>query len=378
MVDQNIIYATGKRKNAIARTWIKPGKVIREVTLTTQGGKACVDFAVKRNFQFVLFDAGWYGDEHSKASDATTVTVDPKRSKGPLDLPEIIRYGNERGISTILYVNQNALTQQLDKILPLYREWGVKGVKYGFVNVGSQTATTWLHEAIRKAATNHLMLDIHDEYRPTGYQRTYPNLMTMEGIAGDETSPQNSNTLSILFSRLLCGPADNTVCYYDSRVRKNASHAYQLAKSVCIFSPWQFLHWYDRPAESPRQAGGAGGSHPVIGDEPELEFWNVLPTTWDDTKVLHGRIGEYAVIARRRGQEWFIGAMNSGIDRTLKLPLNFLSSGQNYTARIYSDDPTMTNYTKVKITRQPVNGTTILECRLSAQGGQAIRLTPGP
>jgi len=96
------------------------------------------------------------------------------------------------------------------------------------------------------------MVDIHDEYRPTGYSRTYPNLMTQEGIAGDETKPSNSLTLTILFTRMLAGAGDNTICYYDGRVDENASHAYQLAKSVCFYSPWQFLYWYDRPGNQNR------------------------------------------------------------------------------------------------------------------------------
>ncbi len=174
--------------------WIKPGKVIREVTLTTAGGKSCVDFAAQHHLQYVEYDAGWYGPENANDSDATTVTVDPHRSRGPLDLPAVIRYAADRGIGIILYVNHRALERQLDEILPLYQQWGVKGLKYGFVNVGSQQWTSWLHEAIRKAAEYHLMVDVHDEYRPTGYSRTYPNFMTQEGIAGDETSPANSLT----------------------------------------------------------------------------------------------------------------------------------------------------------------------------------------
>ena len=123
-------------------SWIKPGKIIREVTLTTQGGKACVDFAVKHNLQYVEFDAGWYGHEYDDSSDATIITVDQKRSPGPLDLHEVIRYANERDIGIILYVNRRALEKQLDEILPLYMSWGIKGVKYGFVNVGSQFWTS--------------------------------------------------------------------------------------------------------------------------------------------------------------------------------------------------------------------------------------------
>ncbi len=294
---------------AIADTsWIKPGKVIREVTLTTVGGKACVDFAARHHLQYVEFDAGWYGHEYSDTADARQVNVDPKRSPGPLDLQEVIRYANERGIGIILYVNRRALERQLDEILPLYRQWGVRGVKYGFVQVGSQQWTRWLHEAVRKAAEHQLMVDIHDEYRPTGYSRTYPNLMTQEGIAGDETSPANELTLTILFTRMLAGAADNTICYYDQRVDRNASHAYQLAKAVCLFSPWQFLYWYDRPPPAPPDKGGAGNADSVIGDEPELEFFDHVPTAWDDTRVLHGQIGQYAVIARRRGAEWYWAA----------------------------------------------------------------------
>jgi len=357
-------------------SWIKPGKVIREVTLTTQGGKACVDFAEKHNLQYVEFDAGWYGHEYSDASDATTVTVDPKRSPGPLDLPEVVRYAKERGIGILLYVNRRAMEKQLDEILPLYNKWGIAGVKYGFVNVGSQYWTTWLHDAVRKAADNRLLVDIHDEYRPTGYSRTYPNLMTQEGIGGDETKPSNRQTLTILFTRMICGAGDNTICYYDSRVAQNASHAYQLAKAVCLYSPLQFVYWYDRPMGSPGALSGAGGSKNTIGDEPELEFFDRVPTVWDDTRVIHGKIGEYAVIARRSGKTWFIGCMNAGEDRTLDVPLDFLPEGSKFKATIYYDDPTVDTRTKVGIGKETVNADSVLEAKMSSQGGVAMIIEP--
>ena len=357
-------------------SWIKPGKVIREVTLTTAGGMACVDFAAEHNLQYVEFDAGWYGHEYTEESDARTISVDPKRSKGPLDLQAVIEYAKQRGIGIILYVNRRALERQLDEVLPLYEKWGIKGVKYGFVQVGSQKWTAWLHEAVRKAAEHHLMVDVHDEYRPTGYSRTYPNLMTQEGIAGDETKPANSLTLTILFTRMLAGAADNTICYYDGRVDENASHAYQLAKSVCFYSPWQFLYWYDRPDRSPRRAGGAGGGHNVIGDEPDLEFFDHVPTVWDDTKVIHGRIGQYAVLARRSGESWFIGCMNAEAPRTLDVPLDFLDAGRSYVAHFYSDDPAAPTRTHVRIDRRIVDSSTALKVELGSQGGQAIRIHP--
>jgi len=377
LLENNFLFLNLNDPCAIADpSWIRPGKVIREVTLTTQGGKACVDFAVKRGLQFIEYDAGWYGHEYDDASDATTVTVDPKRSKGPLDLREVIRYAKERGIGVIVYVNRRALERQLGDILPLYREWGIDGIKYGFVNVGSQKWTSWLHEAVRKAGAQRFMLDVHDEYRMTGYSRTWPNLMTVEGVHGDECSPSNRITLAYAFTRYLAGPADNTVCYYDARVDRLATHAYQLAKPVCLFSPWQFLFWYDRPPASPAKEGGAGGSNPQIGDDPELEFWNTMPTVWDETRVLRGAIGEYAVIARRRGAEWFLGAMNADTPRRFEVPLAFLGPGPARTAHIYRDDPSMTTRTRVRIERTPVTAASTLAIDLPARGGQAVRIAP--
>lgn len=377
LLEQNDLVLNLNDPCAIADTsWIKPGKVIREVTLTTEGGMACVDFAASHGLQYVEFDAGWYGHEYDDASDATAVNVDPKRSPGPLDLHAVIRYAADRGIGIILYVNRRALEKQLDAILPLYQKWGVRGVKYGFVNVGSQEWTGWLHAAVRKAAEHRLMVDIHDEYRPTGYSRTYPNLMTQEGIGGDETSPPNEQTLTILFTRMLAGAGDNTICYYDSRVEKNASHAYQLAKAVCLYSPWQFVFWYDRPIGSPGGKGGAGGERRGIGDEPELEFFARVPTVWDETRVICGQIGQYAVIARRSGFEWFLGAMNDSQPRTLEVPLDFLELDRKYTANVYSDDPKVETRTHVRIDHTAVDAGAVLKIDLAPRCGQAVHIAP--
>ena len=283
----------------------------------------------------------------------------------------------ELGIGIILYVNHKALERQLDELLPLYHRWGVKGIKFGFVNVGSQRWTSWMHEAIRKAAEHQLMVDVHDEYRPTGWSRTYPNLMTQEGIRGDEERQPNTTSLTTLFTRMLAGPGDNTICYYDERVERQATHAYQLAKAVCFYSPWQFLFWYDRPFISREVTGRAPDAYNVIGDEPELEFLAQCPTVWDDTRVLHGSIGRYAVIARRSGDNWFIGAMNSDEPRSLDVPLEFLDAGRTYTAYIYSDDPTVATRTHVRIDRLTVDRCTVLKVAMPARGGQAIRLVPG-
>lgn len=353
--------------------WIQPGKVIREVSLTTQGGMACVDFAVRHNLQYIEFDAGWYGNEYDDASDATTVTVDPKRSKGPLDLQAVVDYANSKEIGVLLYVNRRALEKQLDEVLPLLQSWGIKGVKYGFVQVGSQQWTDWLHDAVRKAADHQLMVDIHDEYRPTGYSRTYPNLMTQEGIRGDEESPENSMVLKTLFTRMLAGAGDHTNCYFASRVdEKMGSHASQLAKAVCLYSPWQFLYWYDRPEGSPSKTGGAGNSELYIQEVPELSFFDELPTVWEETRVVDGYPGTHAVIARRSGDTWFVGAINGEGEREFAIPLDFLAGENAYEARIFLDDPTVDTRTRVKIETVTLGAEETIRKTLGDQSGMAM------
>ena len=137
LVENNYFVLNLNEPNQIANTsWIKPGQVIREVTLTTAGSMACIDFAAENNIAYVLFDAGWYGAEEDVKSDATTVTIDPARSKGPLDLPKVIEYADSKGVGILVYVNKKALHQQLDEILPLYKKWGIKGVKIWFCECG--------------------------------------------------------------------------------------------------------------------------------------------------------------------------------------------------------------------------------------------------
>jgi alpha-glucosidase len=358
-------------------SWIKPGKALREVTLTTEGARAAIDFTSSHNMQYVEFDAGWYGPENNDLSDARAVNLDPARSKGPLDLQKVIGYAKSKGIGILLYVNRRALEKQLDELLPLYSKWGVSGIKFGFVQVGNQDATRWLHEAIVKTAGYRLVADVHDEYRPTGFSRTYPNFLTMEGIRGDEESPSNSHTLITMFTRMLAGQGDNTICYYNERVdKKMGSHASQLAKAVCIFSPIQFLYWYDKAAPSLEKNDGLWGATNYIGNEPELEFFGNVPTVWDETLVLHAKIGEYGVIARRNNDEWFIGGINGETERALDIDFSFLDPSRKYTAMVYSDDPEIDTRTHVRVDSLAVTGNSAYKARLKPNNGIAIHLGP--
>lgn len=378
LLENNFFILNLNESNQIENTsWIRPGKVLREVTLTTKGAYACIDYAAGHQIEYVEFDAGWYGLEYDKKSDASTITLDTMRSKGPFDLHKIIEYANQKQIGILLYVNMNALSKQLDQILPLYQKWGVKGVKYGFVDVGNQYSTSWLHHAVRKAAKYELMVDIHDEYRPTGYSRTYPNLITQEGIRGDEESPSVKQSLYTLFIRMIAGAGDYTNCFFADRVtsEKMGGKAAQMAKAVAIYSPWQFIYWYDRPEGSPRKALGAGSSESIISETKETDFYSHLPTVWDDTKVIDGSMGQFASVARRSGNDWYVGTLNADNRRTVSLPLDFLKEGVSYKATLYYQTAADKRKNTVSTKKIDVKKNQVLPLDLEADSGCAVYLT---
>lgn len=377
LVENNDFVLNLNEPNRIEDTsWIKPGKVIREVTLTTQGGLACVDFAARNKIEYVEFDAGWYGPENNKASDASVVSLDTARSKGPFDLFEIIKYANKKNVGVILYVNRFALAKQLDQILPLYKKWGIKGVKFGFVDVGDQYSTSWLHNAVRKAAKYKLMVDIHDEYRPTGYSRTYPNLITQEGIRGDEESPALAQTIYTLYNRMICGAGDYTNCFFAGRVsEKMGGKAAQMAKAIAIYSPWQFIYWYDRPEMSPHKTAGAGSVESIITEDKATEFYRHLPTDWDDTRFLDGAMGEYATVARKSGNNWYIGTLNANEKRNITLKLDFLDNGADYQAILYYQTPADKKKNRISIKHIDLKQKRSLPLELESNSGCAIYLS---
>lgn len=334
--------------------WIKPGKIIRVMTQTTKDAFENIDFAVKHNLQYILFDWKWYGPAFSFSSDATKVAIPD------FDLPAIISYGKQKGIGVWLYCNLQGLYAQSDSLFRIYKEWGVKGVKFGFVQAGSHRWTTWIEEMFKKAAENNIMVNVHDDWRPTGEQRTWPNLMTAEGIRGNEEMPDATHNTILPFTRYIAGAADYTICYYDKRIK--TTHAHQLALAAIYYSPIQTLYWYDKPA--------------VSNNEPELEFWDKIPTSWDETKVLQGAPGEYVSAARRKGDDWFVGTITNNDARTLKLSFDFLPKAKKFTATFYSDDDAAPTNTKVKVECKTITSATVIETKLKASGGQAIWITP--
>ncbi len=351
IVNNNDLFLNLNEPCAIENTdWIKPGKVFR-TGLTMEDGKAGVDFAAARGLQYVHFDAGWYGPERDRKSDARIEFAERN-----LKLKEICDYAETKGIGILVYVNKIALSAWIDEILPIYKEWGLKGIKFGFVDVGSQDVTNLVHEWVEKCAKYEMMVDIHDEYRPTGYSRTYPNLMTQEGIRGNEEMPDAFNNLALPFTRYVCGAGDYTLCYFSNRIQTTRAH--QLAMAAVYYSPLQFMFWYDKPT--------------AYRGEKELEYWANVPAAWDDTRTLEGEVGEHIVVARRTGSEWFVGAMTNSARTTKINTAEFLTKGKKYKVTLYQDNLKLNTRTNVEITTQEVTSGDVISLDLLASGGAAL------
>lgn len=331
--------------------WVKPGKIMRCTKIDTEAGLRNIDFCAEHNIPYMLFDWLWYLPCTSHDGDATKVVDN-------LDMQRVVDYGKEKGVGVWLYVNQHALMKQMDELFPLLKEWGIVGVKSGFVQYASHRWATWLHDMVRKAAANHLLMNIHDEFRPSGFSRTYPNLLTQEGICGNEEWPDATHNVTLPFTRMLNGAADYTICYFDKRLKN--THAHQLAASLVFYSPLQTILWYDTPSR--------------YNGEPEVEWFENLETVFDDTKVLDGYPGENIVMARRKGDVWFVGAMTNNDARRQEIALDFLPEGETWLAQTYTDDPSVETATKVSCGKYVVDNATKLKFDLQPKGGAAVRL----
>lgn len=335
-------------------SWVKPGKIMRSTVMTTEGGLRTIDFCAEHNIPYMLYDWLWYVPCTSHDGDATKV-VDK------VDMAKVIAHGKEKGVGVWLYVNQHALMKQMDELFPLLRQWSVVGVKSGFVQYASHRWATWLHDMVRKAADNRLQMNIHDEFRPSGFSRTYPNLLTQEGICGNEEFPDATHNTILPFTRMLNGAADYTICYYDKRLRN--THAHQLAASLIFYSPLQTILWYDKPD--------------AYKGEPEIKWFEDLETVFDDSRVLSGRPGEGIAMARRKGSTWWAAALANNDGGRQTIDLSFLDPGKKYEATIYTDGgEKVKTRTHVAIDSKKVKNTDKLTFDLAPRGGVAIKFMP--
>jgi alpha-glucosidase len=334
---------------------IKPGKVFR-VQLSTQAAMDGVDLAAKMNFQYIMLDGGWYGSEWNMASD-------PTQPIPAIDMPKIVSYAKEKGIDVILYVGYNQLRTRLETFLPVFKNWGIKGIKFGFVDGGTQKGLSWLDSTIAKVSAYGFVINVHDHYKPTGLARRYPFQLSQEGIRGDENSPDAFHNMVLPYTRFLAGAADFTFCYPNATnsYRKNVrvSKGQQLALTVIYFDPLQAMFWYGRPLE-------------YNPEGVDLEFFKYVPTVWDESKYLAGDIGKSITVARRKGNVWFLGSASGLTDQNTTIKLDFIEKGKKYDLVRYKDDG---KGGIQKVQAQSKFGDE-LQLNIAAKGGEAIMLTP--
>jgi len=350
---------------------------------TTENVKRHVDFASEHGIPGLLvegWNTGWDRWGQEGAYDHVTPYPD-------FDLAEVVSYAREKGVSIIGHHETGGdvttYDRQVEFAFRLYREVGIDAVKTGYAGKifprGQYHHGQWMvnhyRMVVEKAAKHGMMIDAHEPIKPTGTSRTYPNMMTREGVRGTEYNAWSDGNppehVTILpFTRMLAGPLDYTPGIFDltfneykpdNRVRSTLAN--QLALYVILYSP---LHMAADLIEN-------YDGHPAFG------FIKQVPVDWDETRVLDAEIGDYVAIARRDGRDWYIGCVTDENVRTLDLDLSFLETDTGYEATIYADGPGCDfeeNPAVYEIKHLEVGAGTILKAELARGGGQAIVLKP--
>jgi alpha-glucosidase len=262
----------------------------------------------------------------------------------------------------ILYVDRVPAMRQLDAIVKTYRDWGVAGIKFGFVWEGRQSDGDFIYDLLKKCGEHRLLVNLHDNLRPAGLERTLPNYIALEGVRGNEQFPTATHNCTLPFTRALAGPIDYTICY--ANPRNQTTNAHQLALAVIYYNPLTSLYWYDEPA---KYAGRAW---------PDLAFLDECPTSWAETVALSGEIGEHAVVARRANDgRWFVGAITNEQPRRLSIDLGFLGGGRWRVRRFADGGPAPVAWqTSVLLSDETTDAAGTLDMTLAPAGGQAIIL----
>ena len=351
---------------------------------TTANVKRYMDFAARHGFAGVLaegWNPGWGQGE----------TITYLKSYPDFDMDEVCRYGAERGVRFIGHMESwgktKLIEQEMDEAFAWFNRLGIRVVKTGYVGhlfdgkelAKSQYGIRHYRRVIETAARHHIMIDNHEPAMPTGIQRTWPNLMTQEGVRGQEYNAWDvrggnppAHTVTLPFTRCLAGPTDFTPAIFNFSEVVKGTHphstlAKQLAEFVVIYSPLQMA------ADAIENYEG----------QPALTFIESCPTTWSKTVVPNGEIGRYVTVARkeRGGDRWFLGSMTNEDARTLEVKLDFLDEGATYRAIIYEDGPGAdyeTNPMAMTIRQLEVDRSTVLTLRHARSGGAAVRIEKLP
>lgn len=359
-------------------SWIVPGKSAwdhwwsGEVKMEMDVIKEYIDLAAEMGWKYMLVDWQWYGDYNRPEADIT-------RTAPQIDMQEILRYAASKNVRILLWlyssdVNRNSAYKTA---FPLYHEWGVAGVKIDFMERDDQVMVNWYEDILKCAAENELLVDFHGAYKPDGITRTWPNMITREGVMGNEyykfsdrMNPEHN--VKLAFTRMIAGQMDYTpggflnVTEEDYKNQEPTlvwnTRAAELAKFVVYESPLTVV--CDHPKN-------------ILG-QPGADFLKEVPTVWDDTRFLGGYPGTYVAIARRNGDTWYVGVLNNREARTVELPLEFLGAGSFQMTQWADGDDSDENPTSVAKSTEPVDQKSVLKIPLAKNGGFVARIKSAP
>jgi alpha-glucosidase len=376
LIENDIIYRLGSPNRLKETSWIRPGKVAWDwwnannlsgvpfkTGINTETYKHYIDFASRHKIEYVIFDEGW-----SKPSDLFEINPD-------MNMDELFAYSRQKNVGIVLWVTSKALDDRMPEALDRFEKWGAKGIKVDFMQRDDQKMVNFYEKTAIEAAKRHLLVDFHGSYKPTGLSRTYPNVVTREGVQGLEHSKWSANItphhdVTIPFIRMFAGAMDFTPGAMRNATKENfrpvftepmsqGTRCHQLAMYVVYESPLQML--CDSPTMYERE--------PMI-----MEFLSAVPTTWDQTKVLNGSISHYVTVARKKGSDWYFGSMTNWTPRDFDLALDFLDPG-NYEMTIYTDginaDKVASDYAT---STRNVRPTDMVKIHLTPGGGWVARL----
>jgi alpha-glucosidase len=378
LVLSNIVYLLAAPSQVADPSWIRPGKVAWDwwnawnlhgvpfkAGVNTETYEHYVDFASKHGIEYVILDEGWY-----KLGDVLSVVPE-------LDMPALLAYAKQKNVGVILWVIWKTFEDQMPAAFDLYERWGIKGLKIDFMQRDDQPVMNFYHRVCREAAKRKMLVDFHGAQRPALLTRTWPNLLSAEGVKGLEndkwsTDIDPTHDATLPFTRMYLGPMDYTPGAMVNAARKSfapifeapmsqGTRAHQLALYVVYESPLQML------ADSPSN----------YAREPEvMEFLGPVPSVWDETRVLQAKIGQYVAVARRRGRDWWIGALTDWTPRELALDLGFLPEGA-FALTAFEDGPNADRWgSDYRKTQARVARAQTLVVKLAPGGGWAARFRP--
>ncbi|MCE5346974.1 MAG: glycoside hydrolase family 97 protein [Bacteroidales bacterium] len=378
LLESDLVFRLASPSKIEDTKWIKPGQVAWDwwnanniygvdfnSGINNQTYKYYIDFASRNGIEYVILDEGWY-----KLGNVLEQVPE-------INVPELCKYAGSKNVGIILWVVWKSLNDQIDQALEQYEKWGVKGIKVDFMQRDDQPVVNFYHDATRKAAGHHLLIDFHGAYKPDGLGRTYPNALTREGVKGMENDKWSKDVspdhdVTIPFTRMVAGPMDYTPGAMVNMEKANfnpqftrptsqGTRAHQVALYVIYESPLQML------CDSPSN---------YMKEQETTDYIVSIPVIWDDIIGLDGKVGDYLLLARRSGKEWFVGALTDWTSRDMNLDLSFLPEGE-YVMDIFQDGINADKYAgDYKHLKLNVKSGDKMKIHLAPGGGYAARISP--